>query len=295
MLNFSLPGWIKPHLYPGKNFSDLSDVELLGLKSKISHFNADNPDVSVVIPAWNEENNIFRTLSSIASNTTLLKVELIVINNNSTDNTQQVLDTLGVKTYFERNQGINFSRQEGLKRAKGKFHLCADSDTFYPPVWIDMMTQPMIADARIVGVYGRYAFIPPDNSGRFGLWMYEIITGLLVHLRKRKMEFLNVLGFNMGFVARAGLQTDGFQVSQTRKFGNSKDSEDYTVVSEDGAMALKLKTQGNLKLITNPQSRVFTSSRKLLQDGSIGNAFWNRVKIHTGSMHEYLFGKKVIS
>jgi len=87
---FGLPAWLKPHLYPGKTFSDLSATELADLKSRISKFTHDQPDISVVIPAWNEANNIFRMLSALSANQTKHKVEIVVINNNSTDNTQQV-------------------------------------------------------------------------------------------------------------------------------------------------------------------------------------------------------------
>src|SRR5215212_9976574 len=120
---FKLPSWLHTHLYTGKRFTDLSPDEINDLKKRLSNFRHEAAEVSVVIPAWNEENNIYRTLSSVASNNTTLKTEIIVINNNSTDGTQKVLDTLGVRSYFEPSQGIAFARQKGLEVAKGKYHL----------------------------------------------------------------------------------------------------------------------------------------------------------------------------
>jgi len=165
-----LPKWIDPHLYKEKKFNDLSNIELSNLKNRIKVFSADDPDISVVIPAWNEEDNIFRAISSIAANKTKYKVEIIVINNNSTDGTQKVLEELSVRNYFQPTQGITFARQLGLDMARGRYHLCADCDTFYPLDWIDLMIKPMEEDKEIAGVYGRYSFIPPKGKNRFGLF-----------------------------------------------------------------------------------------------------------------------------
>jgi glycosyltransferase involved in cell wall biosynthesis len=288
---FSLPGWLAPHLFKGKKFSDLSAAELTDLQTRIAKFKEEQPDVSVVIPAWNEENNIFRTLSSLSANQTNWKVEIVVINNNSKDNTQAVLDEIGVRSYLQPVQGTPHARQMGLEKARGKYHLCADSDTFYPPKWIDLMVKPMVEDTGITGVYGRYSFIPPEGQGRFGLWLYENFTGILVQIRKRKREYLNTLGFNMGFVTEIGRETGGFKVSQVRMFDNAAGSDYFVDEAEDGTMAVNLKKKGRLKLVLDPKARVFTSPRRLMYDGGIWAAFKNRFKSHGSGMGEYITGK----
>ncbi|MBA3828331.1 MAG: glycosyltransferase [Taibaiella sp.] len=287
----SLPAWIRPHLFRNKKFDDLTPAELDELKERISHFKEEQPEVSVVIPAWNEENNIYRALSSISANKTKYKVEIVVINNNSTDRTQEVLDTIGVRNYLQPIQGTPHARQLGLEKARGKYHLCADSDTFYPPTWIDTMVAPMKNDETIKGVYGRYSFIPPEGQGRFGLWFYEKISGILIRIRKRKREFMNFLGFNMGFVTETGRTTGGFKVSQVRKFDNAAGSEYFVDEAEDGTMAVNLQKKGRLKLVTNNGARVFTSPRRLMYDGGIWKAFKNRIKGQGSFLPEYISGK----
>lgn len=287
---FKLPGWLDQHLFVNKNFSDLSEAELDDLKSRLSKFNHDDPEISVVIPAWNEENNIYRALSSLASNVTNYKVEVIVINNNSTDGTQNVLDRLGVKSYFQPIQGISFARQMGLDKAKGKYHLCADSDTFYPPKWVELMTRQMIKNSNIVGVYGRYSFIPPAGDSRLNLWFYEKITGVLIRIRKYNREYVNVLGFTMGFVTALGRDSSAFAVNNVRKFDNALGSETHVEESEDGRMAVNLKKKGSLKLITQNGARVFTSSRRLTSEGGILSSFLRRIQLHFTRMSEYITG-----
>jgi glycosyltransferase involved in cell wall biosynthesis len=284
---FGLPKWILPHLFTNKRFRDLTDEEIDRLRSNISRFKEESPDVSVVIPAWNEENNIYRTLSSLSASRSKYKVEIIVINNNSTDGTKDVLEKLGVRTYLQTIQGTPFARQMGLELARGKYHLCADSDTFYPPDWIDLMVAPMANDSGITGVYGNYAFIPPENQGRFGLWLYEKFAGVMIRIRKKNREYLNVYGFNMGFVTEIGRSTGGFKVSGSRVYANIVGS-DFQNEAEDGRMALNLKKAGNLKMVTSSKATVFTSPRRLLDDGSIANAFMNRAKRQMQGMRDYL-------
>ncbi|MBO9614741.1 MAG: glycosyltransferase family 2 protein [Dyadobacter sp.] len=283
----SLPKWISPHLFTNKRFDDLTESEILALRERISRFKDENPEVSVVIPAWNEENNIYRTLSSLSASNTRYKVEIIVVNNNSTDGTQKVLDTLGVRSYLQTVQGTPFARQMGLDHARGQFHLCADSDTFYPPDWIDLMVEPMAKNADITGVYGNYAFIPPAGQGRMGLWFYEKFAGLMIRIRKKNREYLNVYGFNMGFVTEVGRRTGGFKVSGSRVYANIVGS-DFQNEAEDGRMALNLKKEGDLKQVTSSKATVFTSPRRLLDDGSISKAFFNRARRQLQGMRDYL-------
>lgn len=288
-----LPQWVKGHMYLEKTFSDLTADQVLDLQTRLSGLVSDDPEVSVVIPAWNEENNIFRSLSSLAYTNTLRKVEIIVINNNSTDNTQLVLDQLGVKSYLEPNQGISYARQLGLLKAKGKYHLCADSDTYYPPSWIDLMVKPMANEENVVGVYGRYSFMPLTNTGRLSLAIYESITGLLVRIRRKNREHLNVLGFNMGFITQVGKDNGGFNVKEVRKFDNALGSTDFIEEAEDGRMALNLRKSGKLKLVTDWKARVFTSSRRLDAEGGLIQSFRNRVKVHSNRLLEYFNGSTI--
>jgi len=273
----NVPAWAKSHLYEEKKFTDLTSEEVEGLRQALQRFSVPHPEVSIVIPAWNEADTIHRTLSSLAATSTQLQTELIVIDNNSTDATGQVLEALGVHTFLQPVQGTPHARQIGLARAQGRFHLCADSDTLYPPDWIDLMVKPMQENANTVGVYGTYSFLPPPGQNRLGLIFYELLTVFLILYRRRKKEYMNVYGFNMGFVTEIGRQTGGFRVGGERVYTHVVGS-DFANEAEDGRMALNLKSRGKLHWVTHPKARVFTSSRRLMDEGSIGKAFLKRVK-----------------
>ena len=286
-----VPGWVKPHLFTGKKFDDLTLIELTDLQKRIMRFKSDDPLISVVIPAWNEADNIYRTISSLTASATQYPVEIIVINNNSTDRTQQVLDTIGVRNYLQPIQGTPHARQMGLEKAKGVYHLCADADTFYPPDWMDLMTTPMMKERDVTGVYGRYSFLPPHGSNRLGLIPYEWMTGVFVRLRKKNREYLNVYGYNMGFITEIGRTTGGFKVTGKKVFNNVSGS-DFMNEAEDGRMAVNLKKEGRLQMVTHSRARVFTSPRRLLDDGSIFKAFINRAQVQISGLKEYVLGGK---
>lgn len=275
---FQIPRWIEPHLYSNKRFSDFTPDQIEALRQKLKPFNRPDPEISIVIPAWNEENNIYRALSSLADNRPRLPAEIVVVNNNSTDNTQQVLDTLGVKSCVQTIQGTQHARQMGLENTKGKYYLCADSDTIYPPDWINCMIEPLVTDKRISCVYGNYSFLPPEGQNRLGLALYELAGEVVIRLRRRQgKEFVNAYGFNMGFETRKGLQSGGFIISGSRRYDNIKGS-DFVNESEDGRMALNLMSFGRLHRVTSKKATVFTSSRRLMDDGSIWKAFLNRLR-----------------
>ncbi len=276
---FRLPGWVEPHLYSNKRFSDFTPYEIEALRQKLKPFNHPNPEVSVVIPAWNEENNIYRALSSLADSRSRFATEIIVVNNNSTDNTQQVLDALGVRSYVQPLQGTQHARQMGLEKTRGKYHLCADSDTIYPPEWINYMIEPLMTDKRISCVYGNYSFLPPEGHSRMGLALYELAGEVVIRLRQHGgNEFINAYGFDMGFETQKGLLSGGFLISGNRKYDNIKGS-DFINECEDGRMALNLVMSfGRLHRVTSKKARVFTSSRRLMDDGSIWKAFMNRFR-----------------
>jgi cellulose synthase/poly-beta-1,6-N-acetylglucosamine synthase-like glycosyltransferase len=291
MGSFLIPGWLKQHLFSYEKVSDISSEKLDRIKNGLSRLNSPTPDVSIVIPVWNEENNILRTLSSLSEIKTDYQCELILVNNNSTDNTQGLIDSLGVRSVFEKEQGIANARTAGLMAAKGKYHLCADADTFYPTGWVDAMVK-VLKEEGVVCIYGKYSFIPPDNSGRFGLALYESVAELLFHLRKKGHEYINVLGFNFGFITDLGRNIDGFRMDNARKGENLEGSKDYVAASEDGMMAMRLMELGKIKRVTSEKARAWTGTRRLLKDGSLGNAFKKRVKTQGGRFFEYLKGRK---
>src|SRR5687768_12833023 len=100
MNNFLInPEWIDSRLLSCTKIEDLSESIFEEIRNNLTNFRSDQPLVSIVIPAFNEELSIIRTLHSLSMNKTTFPVEIVVVNNNSSDRTQAVLDKLNVRSY----------------------------------------------------------------------------------------------------------------------------------------------------------------------------------------------------
>ncbi|NUN09282.1 MAG: glycosyltransferase family 2 protein [Ignavibacteriaceae bacterium] len=271
---FSSPDWLQKHLdIPDTPFT-ISESRFEEIRNKMKKFTAEDPEVSVMIPCWNEEPNIVRTISTFSEQTTQRRTEIVFVNNNSTDRTAELLDKCGAVSIFVEKQGISFARQAGLERAKGKYHLCADADSFYPPDWIETMVKAL-EDDSVTCAYGRYSFIPPEGTSRFALGVHEIIAESLFTLRNRRRQYLNVGGANFGFRTADGKKVGGFNTTRPKW--------------SDGWMAMTLADIGKIQLVKSNSARVWTSARRLMADGSLGKAFVRRVKKEIGRLYEYVF------
>ena len=92
-------------------------------------------DYSFIIPAYNEEQYLTRTIESVQSCLTSeksLSGEIIVVNNNSTDETGELARKLGCKVVFEPVNQIARARNAGARKASGKSLLFLDADTVLP-------------------------------------------------------------------------------------------------------------------------------------------------------------------
>ncbi len=94
----------------------------------------DNPLVSVVIPTYNRANIIDKAIDSVL-NQTYKNLEVVVVDDGSTDNTEEVIrsyDDPRVRYIpLEENQGANVARNTGIKEAKGEFIAFQDSDNVW--------------------------------------------------------------------------------------------------------------------------------------------------------------------
>jgi len=86
MWRFSLPIWLFSLIQPGVKIEEVPDGKLLDLKERLSRFNPEEAYITIIMPIYNEEENLIATLDSISRFKTNRSVELLLINNNSSDN-----------------------------------------------------------------------------------------------------------------------------------------------------------------------------------------------------------------
>jgi len=92
----------------------------------------DKPKISIIIPVYNTEEYVKEAVLSILHQT-IKEIEIIIINDGSTDNSLQVIQELAksdhrIQIYSQENKGLSMARNEGIKKAKGKYFYFMDSD-----------------------------------------------------------------------------------------------------------------------------------------------------------------------
>ena len=94
-----------------------------------------NPKISVIIPVYNVEKYLGECLDSVI-NQTLKDIEIICVNDGSTDNSLFILKEYAskdnrIKIIDKENEGLGYTRKRGLKTAIGEYILFLDSDDKY--------------------------------------------------------------------------------------------------------------------------------------------------------------------
>jgi len=93
------------------------------------------PKFSIIIPAWNAQKTLRRTLISVLQQT-CDAWEVIVVNDGSTDNTAALLEEFSyqanIQVIHQPNSGVSAARNRALKQAQGDFVLFLDADD-----WVD--------------------------------------------------------------------------------------------------------------------------------------------------------------
>lgn len=147
------------------------------------------PLVSIIIPAYQAEKTIKKCLDSIFSQT-FQDFEVIVVNDGSTDKTQEILNNYLAKLskknqsrfqiINQKNQGANAARNRGAKEAKGKYLLFCDADIEMMPQMLEKMVKTLNTHPDKSFAYSSFYF----GFKKFKLWPYDLA-------RLRKMPYIH--------------------------------------------------------------------------------------------------------
>ncbi|MDB5275835.1 MAG: hypothetical protein JWR61_790 [Ferruginibacter sp.] len=258
----SIPAWINNDVNLSYSKYEEIPTEVFNtINQRLDIIQRPNPEVTILIAAYNEETNILRCIASLSLMKTAFSLEIVVVNNNSKDNTQKTLDRLHVKRFFQGIQGCGPARQMGQENATGKYIVLADADCLYPATYVDEMMK-VLQKPGIACVYGRYSFIPEPGYPRWQLALLENMKDLIAGFRHLKRPYLNCYGISMGYVKEFGLRA-GYVTANVR--------------GEDGRLAFDMMQYGKIAAVKSGKARPWTGPRTLDRDGSFLKAISNRV------------------
>ena len=152
---------------PSKNNKWYTNINFLGLKLKLRNKNLENlhkrliaknftSAISVIVPVYNAEKYLSKCLDSLI-NQTLKDIEIICIDDCSTDNSLQILNSYAKKDsrikviHLNKNKKQGGARNAGLDIAKGKYITFVDADDYVDSIYCEVLHKNIIEnDADLV-------------------------------------------------------------------------------------------------------------------------------------------------
>ena len=246
-----------------KPVEDVPDSVIREIRKKFEKFESkEDPVASISIIAQNEEDHIISCLWSLADSLCDYPIEFLAIDNHSTDRTGEIMKSSGLKYFYEEKKSIGYARQLGLTHSRGKYHLCIDGDTMYPPHFI----QTFIENLKIPGIIAIssfWSFVPDKNHSYTSIKIYDFLRDIHLRILFVKRPELVIRSMTFGFDTKRGKEI-GFKTNIKR--------------GEDCSMAMGLKQYGGIKLLTGRKTRVVTCLRTLNSDGSLWKNFYLKTK-----------------
>lgn len=228
---------------------------------KLDSRQSENPTVSIVLIAYNEEDGILPTLASLALND-IVDAEFIVVNNNSKDRTAEYAREIGAIVVDETQQGYAFARQAGLNAARGEVIVTGDADTIYSAEWASCLSRPLLKNPQVAVTYGIHVLLPENGKASAGLQFYQVAKWLSQRLKGIRRPHLNCGGASMAFRKSDAMAVGGYLSDAER--------------GEDGKLAWLLSERGRIVRVGKRSARIYTSDRRTNLDGSLWKAFWIR-------------------
>lgn len=200
--------------------------------------------LSIIIPAFNEANSITRILQKVSDVSLIQNVEkeIVIINDCSTDNTQQIVNDfitnnskLNIRLFSqEKNRGKGAAIHKGIELATGDFIIVQDADLEYDPEDFNILLKPML-DGFADVVYGsRFAGGNPHRILFFwhtvGNKFLTILSNMFTNLNLTDMETCYKL-FKSDVVKNLNLKEKrfGFEPEVTAKMSRIKGIRIYEV------------------------------------------------------------------
>ncbi|MBI4406587.1 glycosyltransferase [Candidatus Micrarchaeota archaeon] len=220
--------------------------------------------LSVVVPTYNEELNIGRTLRYIRCIDPL--AELIVVDGGSRDNTLKIAEKYAHKVIRSKKRTIGGARNLGARQARGEIILFVDADTIPHMEFFDKIRTICSRDH---GVVGAGCVIMPRNVS-FPESVFFSFLNFLIYLSV-KIKQPTIAGSCVAYRKKAFWKAGGF--------------DEEMAASEDQDLCLRVSKLGHV--IFSPRIVAYTSSRRLRELG-----FWGLVWDWTKTTVNFLLGIK---
>jgi glycosyltransferase involved in cell wall biosynthesis len=235
--------------------------------------------LSIVIPAYNEENYIGSCLEAVSR---AIKgradIEVIVVNNASVDGTRGVIERYPfARIVDEPQKGLARARKAGYLVSSGELIANVDADTWISRRWINRVLFEFNRDPQLVALSGPFVYVDLPKFYR-----------VLVSIWYRIGWAIHVVG-QVFFRHGAILQGGNFVVRRSALESIGGYNEAFTFYGEDTDIANRIQQVGRVKFTFQLPMR--TSGRRLLKGGVFWTGFEYAVNYFWGIVFKKPFTK----
>ncbi len=207
--------------------------------------------ISVVIPAYNEEQYIAACIESVLANAPKNLLEIIVVCNACTDRTADVaLRYPKVRVIDEPRKGTGYSRNTGFKNAKGEILAYLDADSRIHADWFPMIERAFAKNPRLVSLSGPCRFYDLPQWQSTVVYMWWMACAMPEYYRCK----FAILGANFAVRRNALERIGGFDTS-------------IPFWGDDTNIARRLRAAGEVKFTMDFYN--YASARRLKSEGFI--------------------------
>ena len=162
--------------------------------------------ISVVIPTYNEENNIQETLESVSKQTIPRdSYEIIVVDGGSRDRTREIAKKYADKVIIQKSPGVGGARNDGVRAAQNDLIATTDADVLVPNTWLEKILANF-EDKTVVAVCGLDN--PREKTAASRLTFKLLRTFIRATSR---LGYYCLGGTNSAFKKAAFLNIDGYR------------------------------------------------------------------------------------
>lgn len=204
-------------------------------------------DISVIVPAWNEEKYLRRCLSSLVKQSYEHPFEVIVVDGGSTDQTVAIAEEYADEVLVKPGLPVGAARNRGAEIAKGHIFAFIDADTMASDQWLKEIARFFHSNPSAVGVTGPTL---PYDGGTIDSVTYRFWT---IYLQRILLStgMPHVIGFNCAYRKESFLMAGGF--------------DETALMSEDILLAQKMRQFG--KIVFDKRMFALTSARRFQRCG----------------------------
>jgi dolichyl-phosphate beta-glucosyltransferase len=181
--------------------------------------------LSIIIPAYNEENRIGNTLNLISNylKEKNLNAEIIVSDDGSSDKTQEIVKKYEEKIPnlkfigYEKNQGKGFAVKKGVEASQGQYILFTDADNSTPIEEFEKLMQKMKESSSQVAIGSRYL---SNSDVKIAQPFYRILIGRIGNFLIQLFLIDNIKDTQCGFkLFEYKVAKEIFSLQKVKRFG----------------------------------------------------------------------------